>query len=621
MNYKTLTAALLLAGWACEAPKQQAKEVTTQPASFMWENANIYFLLTDRFHNGDPSNDHSFGRQEDGAPMRSFMGGDIRGVIQKLDEGYFQDLGVNAIWMTPVFQQVKSSVDEGYGHQYAFHGYWISDWTVLDPNFGTMDDLRELVQKAHAQDIRIVFDVVVNHTGPVTPEDPKYDESWVRTSPQCTYSSYASTVTCTLVENLPDIRTESDEEVGLPAYLTKKWKEEGRYDQEVAELDAFFEATGHPRAPRFYIMKWIIDYIKELGIDGLRVDTVKHVEESVWAELYQLAVDALRMWKAENGQAKLDDLDLYYLGEVYNYTIYDKLFTMDGGVEKIDYYEQGFNSLINFSFKNDVVKDPEEVFSTYSDLLSSSDWEGITTLNYIASHDDGTILDRSRENIIDFATMLLLTPGGAQIYYGDELGRKLSFEGADGDATLRTPMPWEELATSEKMQATLAHWQKLGQFRRDHPAIGAGLHQMISKQPYTFKRTLSGGASDKVVVAMDPVTEVAVDDVFAEGDVVIDHYSGESSQVKEGESHIYPSESLETDCSIPIVCANERPYPYHVLTSKKSVRDSKPPGDTGDFPLSADFVQGHQLVLRKLGAKLIQPQSGQRHFVVDLNAQ
>ncbi|MEM9328412.1 MAG: alpha-amylase family glycosyl hydrolase [Bacteroidota bacterium] len=533
MNYKTLTIVLLLATFACEAPKEQVQEVDVQPA-FMWENANIYFLLTDRFSNGDPTNDHSYGRQEDGAPMRSFMGGDIRGVIQKLDEGYFRALGVNAIWMTPVFQQIKSSVNEGYGHQYAFHGYWISDWTALDPNFGTMQDLEELIRKAHDQGIRVVFDVVVNHTGPVTDQDPKYDEDWVRTSPQCSYRSYASTVTCTLVENLPDIRTESDEEVDLPEYLIEKWKAEGRYDQEVAELDAFFEATGHPRAPRFYIMKWIIDYIEELGIDGLRVDTVKHVEESVWAELYQLALGALRTWKAQNAEGKLDDLDLYYLGEVYNYTIYDKYFTMDGGIEKIDYYAQGFNSLINFSFKDDVEKDPEEVFSTYSKILSSPDWKGLTTLSYIASHDDGTILDRPRERIMDFATMLMLVPGGAQIYYGDELGRKLEYERADGDATLRTPMPWEELATSEQMQAVLAHWQKLGRFRRDHPAIGAGIHEMVSRSPYTFKRTLSGGASDQVVVAMDPTMVVGIDNVFNDGDAVKDYYSGESAEVKDG---------------------------------------------------------------------------------------
>ncbi|MDW3191308.1 MAG: alpha-amylase family glycosyl hydrolase [Cytophagales bacterium] len=539
MKFKLLALTLLLTAYACNTPKTQVEEKPAEAAqaaeaNFMWENANMYFLLTDRFKNGDPSNDNSFGRQPDGAPLRSFMGGDIRGVIQKLDEGYFQELGVNAIWMTPVFQQVKSSVDEGYGSQYAFHGYWISDWTTLDPNFGTIEDLKELIKKAHNQGIRIVFDVVINHTGPVTEMDPKYEESWVRTSPQCTYSSYASTVTCTLVENLPDVRTESDEAVELPRYLVDKWKAEGRYEQEVAELDAFFEATGHPRAPRFYIMKWITDYIKELGIDGLRVDTVKHVEETVWKELYQLALQALKDWKTANPAEKLDDLDLYYLGEVYNYSIYNKEFTMDGGVEKIDYYAQGFNSLINFAFKGEVVKKPEEVFSTYSNILNSPEWEGLTTLHYIASHDDGAILDRSREQIKDFATMLMLVPGGAQIYYGDELGRKLEYEGASGDATLRTPMPWEELETNETMQATLAHWQKLGKFRRDHPSIGAGVHEMIQAAPYTFKRTLSDEVTDQVVVVMDPTSEVNVANTFPEGQEVKDHYSGAIGIVKDG---------------------------------------------------------------------------------------
>lgn len=539
MKFKLLTLLLLLTAYACNSPQSLDKETPKETASvsqtnFMWENANMYFLLTDRFKNGDPSNDNSYGRKEDGAPLRSFMGGDIRGVIQKLDEGYFQELGVNAIWMTPVFQQIKSSVDEGHGHQYAFHGYWISDWTTLDPNFGTMEELKELIKKAHDQGIRIVFDVVINHTGPVTAEDPKYEDSWVRTSPQCTYSSYASTVTCTLVENLPDIKTESDEAVGLPQYLIDKWKSEGRYEQEVAELNDFFKTTGHPRAPRFYIMKWITDYIKELGIDGLRVDTVKHVEETVWKELYLLAMQALKDWKTSNPGEKLDDLDLYYLGEVYNYSIYNKEFTMDGGVEKIDYYEQGFNSLINFAFKGEVVKDPEEVFSTYSNILSSPEWDGITTLNYIASHDDGAILDRPREQIRDFATMLMLVPGGAQIYYGDELGRKLEYEGATGDATLRTPMPWEELATNTEMQATLAHWQKLGKFRRDHPSIGAGVHEMIKAAPYTFKRTLAGEVNDQVVVTMDPTAEVDVAGVFADGQKVTDYYSGATGIVSEG---------------------------------------------------------------------------------------
>lgn len=107
--YTVFLTALILA--SC----QKTKVAETPPAPFMWENATVYFLLTDRFMNGDTTNDFSFGRKKDGAPLRSFEGGDIRGVIKKLEEGYFTDLGVNAIWMTPVFEQVKSAVDEGYG--------------------------------------------------------------------------------------------------------------------------------------------------------------------------------------------------------------------------------------------------------------------------------------------------------------------------------------------------------------------------------------------------------------------------------------------------------------------------------------------------------------------------
>ena len=90
-----------------------------------------------------------------------------------------------------------------------------------------------------------------------------------------------------MVENLPDIKTESNDAVELPPQLVEKWKAEGRYEQEVKELDEFFARTGHPRAPRFYIMKWLTDYITEFGIDGYRVDTVKHTEEFVWQEFKQ----------------------------------------------------------------------------------------------------------------------------------------------------------------------------------------------------------------------------------------------------------------------------------------------------------------------------------------------
>jgi len=315
--------------FGCKAPQEQ-KTSAKKEAPFMWENATVYFLLADRFNNGNPDNDLSYGRKQDGVTLRNFMGGDIKGITQKIKEGYFNDLGVNAIWVNPLVEQIHGSVDEGTGKTYGFHGYWTKDWTALDRNFGTMKDLEELVKTAHENGIRILLDVVMNHTGPVTEQDPIWD-GWVRTDPNCTYQDWESTVKCTLVDNLPDILTESEEEVELPQHLLDKWEREGRLDKELAELDEFFERTGYPRAPKYYLIKWITDYIREFGVDGFRVDTVKHTEAGIWGELYAEALKALRDWKNENPDEKLDDLDFYMVGEIYNYSIYDGLnYTYDG---------------------------------------------------------------------------------------------------------------------------------------------------------------------------------------------------------------------------------------------------------------------------------------------------
>ena len=271
-----------------------------QDVPFVWEGANLYFLLTDRFYNGDPSNDINFNRDENPAMLRGFEGGDIKGVIQKIEDGYFTNLGINAIWLTPIVEQIHGGTDEGTGKTYGFHGYWAKDWTSLDPNFGTKEDLKNLVEIAHGKGIRIVLDAVVNHTGPVTEKDPVWPDDWVRTGPACKYDNYENTVSCTLVANLPDIKTENNNDVELPSQLIEKWKSEGRYEEEVAELDAFFERTGYPKAPRFYIIKWLTDYISEYGIDGYRCDTVKHTEENVWQEFKTECDYAFAQWKKNN---------------------------------------------------------------------------------------------------------------------------------------------------------------------------------------------------------------------------------------------------------------------------------------------------------------------------------
>ena len=367
---------------------QENKEEVKKDVPFVWEGANIYFLLTDRFNNGNPEKDVNYGRTDSTAVLRGFEGGDIEGITQKIEEGYFTDLGINAIWFTPVVEQIHGATDEGTGNTYAYHGYWAKDWTAIDPNFGTKQDLQNLVKTAHSKGIRVLLDVVLNHTGPVTEMDPVWPSDWVRTDPPCEFTTYENTTACTLVKNLPDILTESDEAVELPDALLAKWKEEGRLSQELDELQRFFDRTGYPRAPRFYIIKWLTDYIHEFGVDGFRVDTVKHVNENAWAELKKEADYAFETWKKKHQDEVLDDNGFYMVGEVYNYGISSgRLF--DFGDKKVDYYDHGFKSLINFELKTDAQKGYDAIFRKYNSLLNSK-LKGKSVVNYMTSHDDGS---------------------------------------------------------------------------------------------------------------------------------------------------------------------------------------------------------------------------------------
>lgn len=541
--------AFLLLSITTFAQKKTGTKAASPKTPFVWEAANVYFIVTDRFNNGDKTNDHTFNRNKPTGKLRGFDGGDIRGIIQKLDEGYFTDLGINVIWMTPVVEQIHDGVDEGTGFTYGFHGYWTRDWSALDPSYGTKKDLAELVQKAHARGIRIMLDAVINHTGPVTAEDSVYPEGWVRTSPKCTYQSYDTYINCTLVENLPDVKTESKDNVALPVFLANKWKKEGRYEKEVASLDAFFKKTGYPRAPKYYIMKWLSDYITEFGIDGYRVDTAKHTTEDVWADFRKVCDKAFAEYKKNNPKKVLDNNPFFTVGEVYGYNIGNKKF-YDFGDRKVNYFENGFTALINFDFRNEAKMNYNELFTKYSEILQK-DLKGNTVMNYVSSHDDGWPFDKKREKPFESGTKLLLAPGISQVYYGDETARSLDIEGTQGDATLRSDMNWEELANNASTREVLTHWQKLGKFRQKHPAVGAGIHNQISDGPYVFSRIFTKGKyTDKVVIGLDldkGQKNVWMGSVFADGTKVRDAYSGKTAVVSKS------SVTLTTDFSIVLL--------------------------------------------------------------------
>ena len=259
----------------------------TKEDPFTWDNVNCYFVLTDRFANGDTGNDHSYYRQnkDNNQTLASgynnvatFHGGDIKGLTEKL--GYLNNLGVNAIWITAPYEQAHGWCQgggNGFPH-YAFHGYYTQDWTYMDQNMGTIEEFRTFVNEAHKLGIRVVMDVVINHTGYNTVEDmltykfgnygavtmshgwcqnagnwnanpnggekgnpvngynfngdywknDYWDNSWwgcwIRSFGFSNYETGGEL--CSSLAGLPDVRTEMTDSVKIPAFLKTKWESE-----------------------------------------------------------------------------------------------------------------------------------------------------------------------------------------------------------------------------------------------------------------------------------------------------------------------------------------------------------------------------------------------------------
>ena len=493
---------------------------TTADAPFNWHNATVYFVLTDRFVNGNPANDNSYGRHKDGMQeIGTFHGGDLQGLTSKLD--YLKELGVNALWISSPLEQIHGWVGGGtkgdFPH-YAYHGYYAQDWTKLDANMGTEEDLRRLVDEAHKRGIRILFDVVMNHTGYATLADMQefkfgslylqgdelkktlgehwtnwkpgpgqtwhsfndyinfsdkagwekwWGKKWIRTDIGDYDNPGFDDLTMSLAF-LPDLKTESTTPSGLPNFYQQK------PDTAAKVIPGY--------TPRDYLTHWLSQWVRDYGIDGFRVDTAKHVEQAAWQQLKTQATAALAEWKKANPDKALDNAPFWMTGEAWGH-----------GVMQSDYYRHGFDAMINFDYQDQAAK--------ASGCLSSIDltWQQMAdklqtfnVLSYLSSHDTRLF----REGGSTAAELLLLAPGAVQLFYGDESARPFGPTGSDPLQGTRSDMNWQDVEGKAALSVT--HWQKLGQFRARHPAIGMGKQTTLSMpQGYGFVRE---NADDKVMV-------------------------------------------------------------------------------------------------------------------------
>lgn len=567
-----LSAIVLLIGILGGCKESNYKNDANINVPFSWDNATVYFALTDRFLDGEESNNHSYGREldENGNETpgyknepATFHGGDIVGITKKINEGYFDDLGINAIWITSPFEQIHGYIGGDKFRHYAYHGYYALDYTSLDSNIGTKEQFREFVDTAHKHSIRVVLDVILNHPGFVSLKDMDeynfgklydnwkdyyYSDSkeaqsnkdqtymdindkeawkkwwgseWVRASQK--YYGYDGSTSGSdktmCLSGLPDFKTETTYDPGIPEIWKTKWTKEGRYEEEKDSLNMYFKETGKNPTVSNYLIKEISDWVREYGIDGFRCDTAKHIEQANWKELKLQCTKALKEWKNANPEKKLDDSDFWMTGEVWGQK-----------VGRTSYYDNGFDSLINFGFQVEAsnIKNIDSTYESYATKINSD--RTFNALSYISSHD--TVL-YNRNDLIDGGTALLLVPGGAQIFYGDETGRPIKYEDCSyKDQQIRGDMNWDSINKD-----VLTHWQTLGRFRRAHLSIGAGNHNKINDSPYTFSRIYNNdGITDKVVCVIGAKNKVAIDvsSMFEDGATVRDAYTGNTASVNAG---------------------------------------------------------------------------------------
>ncbi|NOV96371.1 pullulanase-type alpha-1,6-glucosidase [Isoptericola halotolerans] len=482
----------------------------------------FYFVMTDRFANGDPDNDtggldgdaldHGFDPTDKGF----YHGGDIAGLREHLD--YIEGLGTTAIWLTPSFMNrpVQGTGDDASA---GYHGYWITDFTQIDPHLGTNAELEALIEDAHARGIKVYFDIITNHTADVIDyAEGEYSYIDQATAPYTDAAGevfdpadYAGTDdfpeldAATSFPYTPVIAPE-DADVKVPAWLNDPTLYHNRGDSTwTGESVTFGDFVGlddlmteHPTVVNGFVEVYS-DWI-DLGIDGFRIDTVKHVNPEFW-----------EVWSAEvmdYARAQGKD-DFFMFGEVY-----------DADARLLSPYvrDTEMSSVLDFAFQasatsfasGNSAKGLANLFAS-DDRYTTPETSAAALPTFLGNHDMGRVgymlagTDDPLARTELAHELMYLTRGQPVVYYGDEQG----FAGSGGDKDARQtlfatqvdsyadqPLVTGETAGSVDRYDTDAplytHIAALAALREEHPALSQGAqverHVADGAGVYAFSR-------------------------------------------------------------------------------------------------------------------------------------
>ena len=441
---------------------------------FDWDEAVVYFMMTDRFFDGNESNNTASGADTYGDNPGLYHGGDFAGVTAKLD--YLQDLGVNTIWLTPIVKNIAgvTVTDEGkedVPYNAAYHGYWASDFTKLNPTMGTTEEFKTMISEAHKRGMRIMVDIVVNHAG------------------YGTESTFADMLRDKSVSE-GDIKSWQS---GLPDFATEK-----------ADV-------------RAKLVEWQTSWMKDYGVDYFRVDTVKHVDSTTWAALKNSTTEVNPSFKM--------------IGEYYGAGYASNGSTLGSGQMDAD-LDFDFNDQAT-SFVSGNISSVEKFLSARNSALNNAYMTG----QFLSSHDEdgfkaslingkGYTEDEATSAALVAATLQLTAKGIPVIYYGEEVG--LSGLNNYPYQTNRYDM---DFSKATKDNVTYQHYKNLLSIRNAYTDVFArGSRKVVAssdEEGYDVVSRSYGGTTLYVGMNIkDTAKEVKVPVSLAAGTEVKDLYSG-----------------------------------------------------------------------------------------------
>ncbi|MET7882959.1 pullulanase-type alpha-1,6-glucosidase [Streptomyces avermitilis] len=512
------------------APPSDAK-LAAEPARHDATREQFYFVMPDRFANGDTSNDKGgltgsrLSTGYDPTDKGFYQGGDLKGLTRKLD--YIKGLGTTSIWLAPIF---KNQPVQGTGKDASagYHGYWITDFTKVDPHFGTNKDLDTLISKAHAKGMKVFFDVITNHTADVVDYEEKsygylskgafpYLTKDGRPFDDADYADGAEkfpTVDGDSFPRTPAVAAQR-KNAKVPSWLNDPTMYHNRGDSTFAGEsstngdfsgldDLWTERPEVVRGMEKIYEKWVRDF----DLDGFRIDTVKHVNTEFWTQ-WATALDAYAKKRGKD--------DFFLFGEVYS---------ADTSVTS-PYVTQGhLDSTLDFPFQDAARSyasqggSAKKLASVFGDdyKYTTDKANAYEQVTFLGNHDMGRIgyfLNQDNPKATDAELLrkdrlanelMFLSRGNPVVYYGDEQG----FTGSGGDKDARQTMFASKVAdyldddeigtdrghasdaydTSAPLYKEIAALSKL---RKDNPALADGVqterYAADGAGVYAFSRT------------------------------------------------------------------------------------------------------------------------------------